>query len=136
MLDSGQPGVLGGAQGALHRAEDEGGKEVVPRGRGRQQEEAAILLTISIDDFMTFTFDRNKHFTLYLHIISNEVVLSLQMSVHDSYVVLGDRRSLPLDVVDSTGGLRHRSSHSSGTMSPPAAGDAVLDLSASKFRYR
>jgi len=58
------------------------------------------------------------------------------MSVHDSYVVLGDRRSLPHDVVASTGGLRHRSSHSSGTMSPPAAGDAVLDLSASKFRYR
>jgi len=60
------------------------------------------------------------------------------MSVHDSYVVLGDRRSLPHDVVDSTGGLRHRSSHSSGTMSPPATGtgDAVLDLSASKFRYR
>ena len=76
MLDCGQPGVLGGAQGALHRAEDEGGKEVVPRGRGRQQEEAAILLTISIDDFMTFIFDRNKPFTLYLIIILKFLVMS------------------------------------------------------------
>ena len=32
MLDRGEPGVLGGAQGALHREEDEGGQEVVSRG--------------------------------------------------------------------------------------------------------
>ena len=57
--------------------------------------------------------------------------------VHDSYVVIGDRRSLPhTDGGDHTGGLRYRSSESSGSMSPPASGDAVLDLSASKFRYR
>ena len=74
--------------------------------------------------------------SFYMYIICNEGALSLQMSVHDSYVVLGDRRSLPHDDVDNTGGLRHRSSHSSASVSPAATGDAVLDLSASKFRYR
>ena len=59
--------------------------------------------------------------------------------VNDSYVVIGDRRSIPqADTGHHSGGLRHRSSDSSISMSPPAKGDgdAVLDLSASKFRFR
>jgi len=57
--------------------------------------------------------------------------------VYDSFVVIGDRRSLPqADTGHHTGGLRHRSNDSSVSMSPPANGDAVLDLSDSKLRFR
>ena len=55
---------------------------------------------------------------------------------NDSYVVVGDRRSLPHDAGEQAGGLRHRASDSSGCVTPPATGDTVLDLSSSKFRYR
>ena len=76
---------------------------------------------------------RNSYFS-YLF-----ATLPLQMSgpVYDSFVVIGDRRSLPqADTGHHTGGLRHRSNDSSVSMSPPANGDAVLDLSDSKLRFR